>query len=501
MIAGRLTQRQRGDFQTPESLATKIWGTINVSQYDVIVEPTFGQGSFLTTLPAGTRAQVVGWEIDPDYFRQTMTRLETHPQFGLMNLGLGDVFRVNRRDLFLDNNASVLVIGNPPWVTNSEQSTLGGQNTGTKRNLKSLTGLAAKTGKANFDISEAIILHLVDILKNAQNAQFALLGKFTVIRNLIQFLRSDPRVGEFEFHRINALKDFGASVDAGLIKFRVGHNVKRGELCKVFDDVGGNLQSTVGIVDGRFVYDLRSYSTNGFLERNERATYVWRQGIKHDLRDILELREMNGLLINRLGEKVEIENAALYNYYKSSDIFHGRRPRYVIPIYQYDLKDTLEDLPVRYPLLYSYLERHKDAFSNRKSSIYRNKNPFVVFGIGEYTHAPFKIAVAGFYSEPVFRLLTPDVYPSTVDDTSYAISVTNYLEANYIHAILNLDCVKEFLCSISYPGDKRRFSKDVLDRVFIPAFADVPDTVLDRLSDQRVLTDWLISYPREKGLF
>jgi hypothetical protein len=496
--AQQLTPRQRGDFQTPEPLARLVWETLDATKFDLVIEPTFGKGSFLSTLPIGVRVPVFGWEIDQDYFHQTTAALSGHPHFDLMRIFLGDIFKIDSNDIPVDHSSRILIVGNPPWVTNSEQSALGGQNTGSKRNLKSLSGLAAKTGKANFDISEAIILHLVGIVKHAELAQFALLGKFTVLRNLIQFLSSEPNVGDFEFHRINALKHFGASVDAGLIKFKVGRSVKSRSVCSVFDSVGGKLECAVGLVNGRLVYDLPSYESNAFLERSTRPSYVWRQGVKHDLRDILELRQSDRSLVNRLGERVEIEQDALYYFYKSSDIFHGRGPRFLIPIYQRDLRDTLEDLPQRYPRLYSYLESHREAFASRKSSIYKNKSDFTMFGIGDYTHSPFKIAIGGFYSQPVFRLLAPSRYCSAVDDTSYTISINTYEEASYVHAVLNLDCTREFLLSISYPGDKRRFSKDVLDRAYVPPFDEVPANLRSNLSDSSALTEWVQNHGQQR---
>ncbi len=497
----KLSPRQRGDFQTPEALAQLVWKTLDPSQFDFIIEPTFGKGSFLSTLPDTASEAILGWEIDQDHFEQTKVALHSHPKSGQMRLSLGDIFKIDQNDVSVDATSRVLVIGNPPWVTNSEQSSLGSLNTGTKRNLKSLSGLEAKTGKANFDISEAIILHLIEVLKNAKLVQFALLGKFIVLRNLLQFLRAKTQVGDFEFHRIDALKHFGAAVDAGLIKFKVGRSVRSESVCQIFASVGGRLEREVGLLNGRFVYDVTSYNRNAFLENTSLPAYIWRQGIKHDLGDILELTQENGFLVNRLGEKVEVEPQTLFYLHKSSDIFHGRPARFLIPIYQRDLKDTLDDLPQRYPLLHSYLMKHQEAFVSRKSSIYRNKSPFTLFGIGEYTHSSFKIAVGGLYSNPVFRLLQTGEYPVAVDDTSYAISTNDHEEANYIFAVLNLEKTTEFLKSISYPKDKRTFSKEVLSRVCIPSFTEVPEELRKNLNNAGRLTEWLAQYQKQALLF
>ena len=44
----------------------------------------------------------------------------------------------------------ILVIGNPPWVTNSAMGLLGGSNLPSKSNFQRLRGLDAITGKSNF---------------------------------------------------------------------------------------------------------------------------------------------------------------------------------------------------------------------------------------------------------------------------------------------------------------------------------------------------------------
>jgi hypothetical protein len=43
----------------------------------------------------------------------------------------------------------------------------------------------------------------------------------------------------------------------------------------------------------------------------------------------------------------------------------------------------------------------------------------MLFGVGPYTLAPFKVAVSGFYKRPCFTLLCPDEHgrPPIVDDT------------------------------------------------------------------------------------
>jgi hypothetical protein len=492
-----LSARQRGDFQTPEELARQVWATIDCSQFDLIIEPTFGLGSFLITKP-DCSGGVIGWEIDKDYYQSTIEKVSE------AKLVLKDVFTVTSSDVPATPDSSVLVIGNPPWVTNAEQSVLGGRNTGTKQNLKSLNGFDALTGKSNFDISEAIILRFVRILKDCRFVQFAILSKFSVLRNLILFL-SDSRIGNFEYHKIDSARYFDASVDAGLIKFTISDSV-HSHTCKIYKGINGEKVGEIGLINKRLVYDIAAYKRISFMEHRGERSYIWRQGVKHNLKGVLELIETDGKIRNQLGEIIDIEPESLYHLYKSSDIFHGRKSRYVIPIYQHDLKDTLKDLPNRYPKLFTYLSKHKDKFLARKSSIFKNKPMFTIFGIGEYTHSTYKIAIGGMYSDVAFQLLEPGLRPAIVDDTSYILSTNNREEAIYLYAVVSLDCAREFLLSISYESDKRRFSKDVLARLLLPPIKECPQELLSGLvfswsqdksfsaADKEKLKVWLIEY-------
>lgn len=474
----KLNARQRGDFQTPEELACAVWQTLDASQFDLVIEPTFGLGSFLATLPDACTANVVGWEIHDDYYQTANNKLQAQTQSTSLRLFHGDVFAASHEDIKPAPAASVLVIGNPPWVTNSEQGVLGGNNTGRKYNLKTLPGFDAMTGKSNFDISEAIILHFVELLKGrCRFAQFALLTKFSVLRNLFRFLAPHSYIGDFEFHQIDSSRYFKAAVDAGLLKFKISADIPLRQTCPVYRNISGERIGEVGLIDGQLVYDLATYRRTAFMESKRRSGYVWRQGVKHDLSKVMELTETADGLRNGLGEKAEIEESILYQLYKSSDLYHGRESRYVVPVYQRDLKDTLDELPVRFPKLCRYLTKHKIHFDGRKSSIYKNRPAFSIFGIGDYTHLKYKVAIGSFYTEPVFQLLEPTPRPVVVDDTGYMIATDDYAEAVYVFAVLNLNCTKQFLMSVSHPSDKRRFSKEVLARVLIPPMRECPSAI------------------------
>jgi protein-disulfide isomerase len=57
-----------------------------------------------------------------------------------------------------DAPGSLLIPGNLPWVTNQIVASLNGSNVPVKENFPGYRGIAARTGKSNFDISEWMFL-------------------------------------------------------------------------------------------------------------------------------------------------------------------------------------------------------------------------------------------------------------------------------------------------------------------------------------------------------
>ena len=103
-------------------------------------------------------------------------------QRDLFDLDLG-------RDLIWRERGPLLVIGNPPWVTNSELGTLASAHRPPRRNIKGLRGLEARTGSSNFDVAEAIWLKLAFELAD-ERPTIALLCKTAVARSVLQFTHS-----------------------------------------------------------------------------------------------------------------------------------------------------------------------------------------------------------------------------------------------------------------------------------------------------------------------
>src|SRR5205085_11761511 len=94
----------------------------------------------------------------------------------------GAVIRANlfdldlRSDLRWAGGGPMLVVGNPPWVTNAALGAMESDNLPRKWNVQKLRGNDARTGASNFDIAEAVWLKLIDELAG-EEATIALLCK------------------------------------------------------------------------------------------------------------------------------------------------------------------------------------------------------------------------------------------------------------------------------------------------------------------------------------
>lgn len=89
-----------------------------------------------------------------------------------------------------------------------------------------------------------------------------------------------------------------------------------------------------------------------------------------------------------------------------------------------------------------------------------------MFGVGEYTYAPYKVGISGFYKEPLFSLLcSQDHRPVMTDDTSYFICLPTYDTAYTAMLYLNAEPVQRFLKRIAFLDAKRPYTKKVLERL------------------------------------
>jgi hypothetical protein len=481
-----------GDFQTPLALAQEVCSLL--AQQNIVAstvsEPTCGVGAFLVAASdAFPKARLLGRDINADYVAQTKA--------ALVEAGAAKQAAVGRQDFFSHDwdaelaaiRGSILVLGNLPWVTNATVSGMNGSNLPAKENFQGFRGIEARTGKANFDISEWMLIQLVKALRG-RPATIAMLCKTSTARKLLRFAwQNDGRVANAALYRIDAKKHFGASVDACLLLATTGENGPAE--AKVFDSLSAKRASTtLGLAGQDLVSDIRTYRRLKHLEGL--CPYQWRSGVKHDCASVMELRCTNGRgLENKLGEHVNIEPDYLFPLLKCSDLANSRLEpdRYVLVTQRRVGEDTAA-IAKNAPRTWRYLESHRKLFEARKSSIYNSRIPFAVFGIGDYAFAPWKVAVSGLHRTPHFALVgSVEGKPVLFDDTCYFLPFENEREAEVVAEILNSEECREFLEALTFTDSKRPITVELLERLNIRALAD----------DAGFVAEWTAS--RNLGLY
>jgi hypothetical protein len=152
-----------GDFQTPPELAYRIIDILKLKRIkpDIIVEPTCGIGNILVAAnSAFLSCRTIGIEINNEYCTALSKRAGNNLLINVINADIFSSFDLLKKEI--PETSVCLFIGNPPRITNSGLSSINGTNIPIKKNLKKLRGIDAITGKSNFDISEYIILKLID---------------------------------------------------------------------------------------------------------------------------------------------------------------------------------------------------------------------------------------------------------------------------------------------------------------------------------------------------
>jgi len=463
-----------GDFQTNKELSKSICKFLKEKNLNpkILIEPTCGKGSFIFSAiqTFDSLQQVFGIEIQEKYLWQLKFELLEYffnnptankPQINLYccNVFVFDFKQIKR----YINGQELFVIGNPPWVTNSTLSTLNSKNLPQKSNFKNAKGIDAITGKGNFDIGEAITLKMLDLFSK-ENGLFAFLIKNSVIKNIVfEQKKNKYLISDIEKHTINAKKEFDAAVDASL--FVCKFNSTPEFTAKEFDFYTSKPRVTLGWVNNKFASDTEKYKKYQHLEGV--CPFEWRQGIKHDCAKIMELERIDGGFRNALGEEFELEEDLIYGILKSSDLKQNIidiSRKYII-VTQKRIGQETSQILEKLPKTKAYLERHKNHFLQRKSSIYNGKPMYSIFGVGDYSFKPYKVAISGLYKQTKFTLIKPNGTVLLLDDTCYFIGFDTLEEAQNIQNLLNNQEIQEFIESFMFVDEKRAITKELLMRI------------------------------------
>lgn len=483
--AGAKAKIEFGDFQTPADLAREVCEVLlrrGVSPSRVI-EPTCGVGAFLqASSHAFPATELAGFEINPDYAATARTVAPNAV------VTVADFFS-HDWDAELLHDADPLLLGNPPWVTNAAISVVEGGNLPVKENIYGLRGLAAKTGKANFDIAEWIILRLLRS-RRGRPATLAVLCKTSTARKVLRHAwRGHLPVEMSSLHLIDAAAKFGAAVDACLFVARIGSAGPA--QADVFASLDASKPShRIGLAGADMVADLDEYRR---LCRFEGLfPFQWRSGVKHDCASVLELSTAaNGSLVNKAGQVVEVESIALFPWCKSTGLARrdGESSQWLL-LPQGALGESTETRFAHAPRALAYLEANRAAFTARKSSIYKRGGPFAIFGVGDYTFAPWKVAVSALHRPIRFVVVGPKAgQPVLFDDTCYYLSFAQEREARAVAEVLSSPLCIEFLDTLIFPGAKRAVTVELLQRLDFRALAAAAGVDLSQMPTTNPTTD------------
>ncbi len=462
-----------GDFQTPLPLAQAVCATLRRRGItaDNILEPTCGEGSLLLAAAEYfPNARLHGFEINEQHIVTARARLNAAGHTHRTRLQTADFFS-HEWESELAPRDNLLVLGNPPWVTQAAVGVVAGRNLPGKSNLDGLRGIAAKTGKANFDIAEWILIRLLRALRG-RTATIAVLCKSATARKVLRHAwRNDLRVSSASLHTIDTNAYFGVAVEACLFIVRLGQNgPEEADLYRDLEAAAPLRQ--IGLAGQDLVSDLAAYRLlRGFEGLHP---YQWRSGVKHDCATVLELTRCRANIYrNKLGQEIELEPEVVYPWFKGTDLKNDA----AITRFSLLLPQTYpgEDTALRFlnaPHALRYLQQHLPSFAARKSSIYNKRDQFAIFGVGEYSFASWKVALSALHRQPRFVVVGPEGgRPILFDDTCYFIAMPSPQEAAIVAQILNSQLCQEFLATLTFPGAKRTVTVELLQRLNLSALA------------------------------
>lgn len=477
MNSVRQAQIEYGDFQTPFELAQRVCKKLRETGVspEVIIEPTCGTGAFIeaSALAFPTARKIIGVEINQTYLNELENRKKQFQMNERIRLLQGDFFNFDWNNL-INSEGSLLVIGNFPWVTNSQQGAIGGMNLPSKNNFQNRTGFEAITGKSNFDISEWMLIQASNWFRK-HHGYLAMLVKTSVARKFLHHLYTQKTpLRHSAIYSIDSKKYFGVSVEACLL-FCEFDNESHHYDYDVYESLESSKGHRVGHRNGITVRDLDTFERLSKYYGSNKTK--WRSGIKHDCSEVMEFQKIDDNWMNGLGEIVDIEPTYLYPLLKGSDVANNRvqtANRYVL-VTQKAVGEPTSLIKKFAPKTWAYLETHAKYLDERKSRIYQNTHRFSIFGVGEYTFAPYKVAICGLYKKLAFRLVGPiEGKPAVFDDTVYFLSFDTEEQAVRVLEILSSPLVRDFYSTLIFWDEKRPIKSSVLNCFDLQQFENTP---------------------------
>ena len=465
-----------GDFQTPDILAEDVCMLLEKSGYKPksVLEPTCGVGSFFVSALQSFSALEYGaaFDIDKAYVQMLKKRLRNSLVSPEIKIGVADFFSKNWSKELQNIPEPILIIGNPPWVTNSQLGQIKSDNLPEKYNVKNLRGLDAMTGKSNFDISEWMMNRMIEWLQE-KTGTMSMLCKTSVARKVLTSAwKNDLLLAGATMHLIDSKRYFDISADACLLT--VSSSDRAEKQCKVYKNLSANKPlQTIGFRDGFLVANIPGYTKSKHLIDGNQY-YEWRTGVKHDSSKVMELERVSARLYkNGFGETYELEDVCVFPLLKGSCLANGKIPKKYMLVPQRKVGQDTSALKHIAPKTWEYLSKYGELLDKRKSSIYNNKPRFSVFGVGDYTFTKWKVAIPALYKELSFSAIGPYQDDHVVfDDTVNFIAVDSEKEAQALAALLNSENAQNFYKSFIFWDSKRPITVQLLKMLDIDKLAE-----------------------------
>ncbi len=386
---------------------------------------------------------------------------------------------MNIEDLEWKSSGPLLICGNLPWVTTDALSRLvDDYQLKIRDNPKNLKGLDALTGSGSFDISERLALRFVSIAIEQRNANIALLLKESVARRVLVECRN--QFAKAAVVKVDSREWFDVKVSSCLLHLQFMEGALPVHEVEYYQDFEGECTEVWTLYDGI----VRRRSKESRKKPPVLSNITWRHGIKHDAAAVFEL----DLTDARDAEQRAIfersaESSYLYPLVTARSLQRADLQtfsRYML-VPQKRLGDTSIESDAQGLVELDYLRSKRDSLLKRRSSIYRKKPFYAIFGIGHYSFAPFKAAVAGLYLRPRFCFLGPvHGKPIVLGDTAYFFPSDSAIDAAIIVALGNEAVITAEICEMAFTG-KRPITKRLLDSLdFKRAFDRADSRTLEK---------------------
>ncbi len=466
MTKNNVKKIEYGDFQTPRELARQVCVLLKNLKMPPksVIEPTCGIGSFFLEALNNFSSIQIGhaFDIVDEYVEILKKDLATEIKSKPHKVEVADFFTKDWQKELNNLPEPILIIGNPPWVTNSQLGQLQSKNLPTKYNFKRMKGLDAMTGKSNFDISEWMMNEMIEWIQEKQGT-IAMLCKTSVARKvLMNAWKHGKKMDIAKMHIIDSKLHFNISADACLLTIQSSN--QQHKECKVFESLSSSTPiQTIGLRDSFLVADIPSYEKTKHLIDNDQH-YKWRSGVKHDCSKVMEVEKIGeDLYLNGLGETHEIEDTYLFPLLKGSDVANGKIPRKFMLVPQSKIGQDTKYLSKVAPKTWKYLTKYGDLLDKRGSSIYKDKPRFSIFGVGDYTFSTWKVAIPALYKKLEFSVIGPYQNKQIVfDDTVNFIALDNAEEAQELANLLNSRMANNFYSSFIFWDSKRPITVQLL---------------------------------------